>query len=349
MIGLKEHVERLADLDESERIYAAEDIGYLNAAEGVPALLERLAKEPSRAVRDAIFQALIRIDADAAIEGPIQLLADPDPQIRNQAAEVLRRKGAAAIPFLNVVMRDGHQHLRKLVLDILSGMQADGTDTIYADALADQNVNVIITAVENVGKMRAAQFRRRIEELLLDGNAHPMLVAACLEALAGIGDERSLPAIRSRCPDPAALPHYLLMPYLKSIGALGSDREFREVATRFGGRVAHLCSPILGALAAIYPRCQPFEADENLLAALRSAVDNQDPLCRYEAVRVLGFWGAREDVYPFLIDCLSNPERLVRLGAAEALRATERAGLGPVLAKYSLAELDEEVLEALGR
>ncbi|MGD0438121.1 MAG: HEAT repeat domain-containing protein, partial [Bryobacteraceae bacterium] len=61
MSSLQEFMEKLECPDEAERTYAAEDIGYLNAPEGVPPLLKRLGKEPSRAVRDAIFQALIRI------------------------------------------------------------------------------------------------------------------------------------------------------------------------------------------------------------------------------------------------------------------------------------------------
>ncbi len=73
MTSLKEYVENLDCPDEAERIYAAEDIGYLNTPDGVPPLLKRLGQEPSRAVCDAIFQALIRIDGDAAIEGCIQL------------------------------------------------------------------------------------------------------------------------------------------------------------------------------------------------------------------------------------------------------------------------------------
>src|ERR1019366_4554998 len=124
MSSLQEFMEKLDCPDEAERTYAAEDIGYLNAPEGVPPLLEHLGKESSRAVRDAIFQALTRIDADAAIEGSIGLLESDDPQIRNQAVEVLRSKGAASVPFLNAVMREGDKDVRKLVLDVLSGIQA---------------------------------------------------------------------------------------------------------------------------------------------------------------------------------------------------------------------------------
>ena len=99
--------------DEAERTYAAEDLGYLNAPEGVPASLGPVGQGASRAVRDAIFQALIRIDAVAAIEGSILLFGSEDPQIRNQAVDVLRRKGARAIPFLNTVMRRRRQGYEK--------------------------------------------------------------------------------------------------------------------------------------------------------------------------------------------------------------------------------------------
>ena len=84
MSRLDDYIEKLNCLDEAERIYAAEDIGHLNTRDGVVALLERLGKKTSRAVRDVIFQALIRIDADEAIEGSIRLFGSEDPQIRNQ-------------------------------------------------------------------------------------------------------------------------------------------------------------------------------------------------------------------------------------------------------------------------
>jgi hypothetical protein len=77
-------------------------------------------------------------------------------------------------------------------------------------------------------------------------------------------------------------------------------------------------------------------------------VDDGDPaLCRYRAVRVLGFWTARDDVYEFLVSCLSSTERMVRLGAVETLRENGRPDLKPVLAARARQESDEEVLQAL--
>jgi hypothetical protein len=347
MSGLKEYVEKLNCPDEAERIYAAEDIGYSNAPDAVPALLARLGKEPSRAVRDAIFQALIRSDADAAIEGSIRLLGSDDPQIRNQAVEVLQRKGAASIPFLNTVMRDGDKDLRKLVLDVLSGVHASGAEAIYEAALSDQDPNVVITAVENLGRTRATQFRGRIEDLLLAG-AHPMLVGACLEALSEVGNERSLVIIRRRFPELTTLPDFLLGSCLKAIGALGTAEEFVEVADLLTVRGPNLRPAILGALISIHQRHPAKACGKDLLPALQAVVNDGDPpLCRYQAVRTLGLLSCRDDVYSFLVSCLSSPERLVRLGAIESLRLTERPELERVLASRALEETDEEILQAL--
>lgn len=199
MSSLKDYANQLDGPDEAERTYAAEDIGYLNDPDGVAVLLERLDKEPSPAVRDIIFQALVRIEGDAAIEGCISLFASEDPEIRNQAVDALRHKGGQAVPFLASVMRDGDRDMRKLVLDTLKGDRSGGTDEIYAAALLDQDQNVVITAVENLGQIRAEAFRGRIEGLI-QADSHPMLVAVCRDTLAKIAHNSSPDAVAGCLP-----------------------------------------------------------------------------------------------------------------------------------------------------
>jgi HEAT repeat protein len=348
MGDLTEFVAKLESSDETERIYAAEDIGYLNASEGVAPLLARLDQEPSRAVRDAIFQALTRIDADASMEGCIRLLESDDPQIRNQAVDILRRKGDAAIPMLSTVMREGDKDLRKLVLDVLSEAHTACTDAIYEAALSDPDPNVVITAVENLGRAHAHRFKGRVEELLLAGS-HPMLIGACLEALVGIGDASSLATLRRRFPELATLPDFVLVSCLKAIGAIGTEREFAEIAGLLAGRGQQLRPAILAALIAIHQRHAGKAHDEDVLPLLRNVIDDLNaPLCCYQAVRALGFVSSRDDVYAFLIGCLTSPERMVRLGAIESLRETcRRPELEEVLAERALAETDADILQAL--
>ena len=157
MNNLKAYLVTLDHPEEAERMAAVAEIERLNAPEGVPALLERLAQEPSRAVRISIFKALKLIDSDAVIEASTRLLGSDDAEMRNQAVEVLRRKGARSIPFLIPVMRDGDKDLRKLVLDSLNGLQGSGSDVIYDTALSARDLNVVITALEYAGRGRAAR------------------------------------------------------------------------------------------------------------------------------------------------------------------------------------------------
>jgi HEAT repeat protein len=351
MSALAEYVDQLGSADEAARIDAAEDIGSLNMPDGVPALLARMRTEPSVAVRDAISHALIRIDGARPIQGAIALLASDDPRIRNQAVAVLQRKGVLSIPSLRTAMRDGDRDTRILVLNVLGGIEGvdlDACGDLYAAALADPEPNVVITAVENLGRRGEDVFRSRIEALLR-ADAHPMLIAACLEALGEIGREPSLDAIRRIFPELGALPDFLLAPCLKALATLGSGREFREVAGLLTARGPHLRPAILGALLSMYPRCEPSpEAGEALLSALRVVIESDDPpLCRYQAVRLMGVWAARDDVSTWLVTCLSDAERFVRLGAAESLRLIERPGLKPVLAAHTLNESDEDVLHVL--
>jgi HEAT repeat protein len=348
---LSEQIEQLDSADETERTYAAEDLGYLNATESVPPLLVRLQREFSPVVRDAIGQALIRLDADEAIEGAVRLFESDDAQLRNLGVDVLRHKGDRSIPFLRKAMRDGDRDMRKFVLDVLSGIQARGTADIYAAALSDEDPNVVITAVENIGKLRATEFRRQLEDLL-ESDGHPMLIAACLEALAEIGNESSLPTVLRRFPELTELPAFFLTPCLKALAALGRESEFAQVAALLPRRAAHICPAILSALIAIHRRCidktcGPPELSDAMRAVLESVVEGRDPpTCRYQAARVLGFWTERGDVNDFLVACLESKERLVRLGAAEALRMSERPGLEALLLKHALSEADGEVRPA---
>jgi len=223
----------------------------------------------------------------------------------------------------------------------------DGTVAIYQVALSDPDPNVVITAVENLGKMRAESFRNRIEDLLQAGS-HPMLAGACLEALVGIGNESSLAAIRRHFPDLTTLPDFFLVPCLRAMGALGAAADLLELAGLLGTRDPHLRPAILGALIAIQEHHPAKDGDAVLLPALEAVVEGGDPpLCRYQAVRALSFSCSRDEVYSFLVSCLSSTERLVRLGAAETLRGNQRPGWAFVLAARALEESDEEVLQAL--
>ncbi len=345
---------QLNDPDEASRCWAAEELGYLNIAESVPMLAEHIGREPSRRVRDAIFQALLRIEADAVIVSAIQLLKHEDPSVRNQAVELLRHKGACAIPLLTEVMKQGDQHVRKLVLDVLGGRSSEDADAIYSIALSDQDKNVVITAVHTLGSARNYTFKAEIESLLAC-SVHPMLSIACLEALTILGDIRSLAAIRRALPQPWSLPAFFLPSYLRALGALGARLPLNELcdflrreSSSGEGQISAILESILLTLASCSTAAACDEVLEVLFPVLRSIIDTEKPsrICQL-AMQVLGHWSSNAPVQAMLMSGLASSQRYVRLGAVEVLCRFDGAEVRTLLIAHACTESDPEILALL--
>lgn len=345
MIELGECIDKLSSDEEADRIYAAEDIGYANRAEGVPPLLARLPAEPSRAVREAIFAALRQIEADAVIEGSLGLLDSQDSFLRNQAVEILRARGAPVTPFLERAFEEGDNDRRKFVVDILAKLGDAGASGIYDRALTDPDINVVITAVESLGARRKEAFRARIENLIVP-ETHPMLLCAALAALAQMGDTETVTVIRSRLGKVTATPGYLQASYLKLLGAKGCQEDMEDVASLIDGQ--GLEEYVLNALTALRTRFRDLKLPEGLAVPLQKIASRaENPLLAYEAVRLMVCLLHLEEISEFLNRCLEHPEKAVRIAAVQALRESGSKGTEDILRERLARETDEEVLQAL--
>lgn len=344
MTEIRECIEQLASDDEADRIYAAEDLGYANQPEGVQPLLARLPAEPSRAVREAIFAALQQIEGDAVIEGSLGLLDSEDSFLRNQAVEILRGR-AAAIPYLERAFQAGNKDRRKFVVDILAKLGDADTSGIYHRALADADLNVVITAVESLGARRNQEFRTHIEKLILP-ETNPMLLCASIAALAHIGDLETVKIVRSRLGNVAEAPGYLQPSYLKLLGAMGCPGDVDDVASLIG--VEGLEEHVLNSLTALRTRFRALNLPASLAQPLQTiACGAANPLLAYQAVRLMVCLVHLEEIFAFLNRCLDNPEKAVRIAAVQAMRESGSSGIADILSERLSQETDEEVLQAL--
>lgn len=342
MIELRECIEKLACEDEAGRIYAAEDLGYANQAEGVMPLLARLPAEPSRAVREAIFAALQQIEDDAVIEGALELLDSEDSFLRNQAVEILRVRGGTAIPYLERAFQDGSKDRRKFVVDILATMADSGTSGIYNRALADTDLNVVITAVESLGARRKEAFRPHIEKLILP-ETNPMLLCASIAALAQIGDSETVKIVRSQLGKVTGTPGYLQASYLKLLGAKGSPGDVDDVACLIG--VEGLEEHVLNALTALRTRFREVNLPVSLAQPLQKIASGAaNPLLAYQAVRLMVCLVHLEEIMDFLKHALEHSEKAVRIAAVQALRESGSSEIEGLLRERLSRETDEEVL-----
>jgi HEAT repeat protein len=345
MIDLSRCISALSSADESERIYAAEDIGYANQSAGVEALLARLQVESSRAVKEAIFASLSQIEDQSVIEAMVNSLDSGDAFVRNQAVEVLRGRGTRVLENLDRAFAEGDSDRRKLVIDVLGTIGTVESVPIFERALRDADINVVITAVDCAGETRKTELRNSVEKLV-SPEAHPMLLCACFEALAKIGDSTSLGVVRAQFESSTSIPGYLLGSYLKLLGNLGGPEDVGEIVQLIelvpdneGG---------ISALGALRSRHAAIEWPAEIAPCLeRMVTAARSPLIAYNALRLMSALPHSQPVFEFIRRKLDSPEGAVRAGALQTLRESSAPEAVSAVKQY-LAAARDEAFEALG-
>ena len=341
-------IANLALEDEADRSDAAEDLGYAGAAEAITPLVERLAVEPSRKVRETIFLALERIDLPEVLSRVAALLDSDDAFLRNQAIGLLQRKGAAAAPVLLARMHDADPDVRKFVLDTAAGISSPDVEPIYEAAMRDQDINVLIAALEYVGEQRISRFKSAVEEIFLKAT-EPMLVCAAFATLLQIGDVASWRCIRQRYPTAASVPNWELGWWIRALGEFGpaADMEvFHDLLRTHDGKVA---PDMIDALERFQVRHGRVDITDGFWQLLRETLqDTMAPEDKLQLLRVAGGFGAPAAIGDYLFALMEQSERVTRLGAIEGIKRLGRPDLLTRLREWRKNEPDAEVAEALG-
>lgn len=140
-------VAQLADAAPDQRRRAAQALA--GVAEALEPLAARLPVEPDAAVRDALFDALARIESAAAAEALIPLLASETADLRLGAVAALRRLSRFVAPRIEALLTDPDPDVRLMALDILSALPAPAPVSGLGLVLArETDVNVIVTALD---------------------------------------------------------------------------------------------------------------------------------------------------------------------------------------------------------
>jgi hypothetical protein len=337
----------LTSEDEADRIYAAEDLGHAGAAEGIVPLVERLAFETSRKVRETIFAALERIDRPDVCTRVVMLLNSDDAFLRNQAVALLQRKGVAAVPALLARMSDPDQDVRKFVLDIAAGIPSPEVEPIYNASIEDQDLNIVIAALEYIGQQRKIRFKSAIEGIFLRAK-EPMLVCAAFAALLQIGDLASWQCIRQRYPTASSVPNWELGWWMHALGDFGGPDEleiFHKVLRTHDGK---LIRDTIDALERFQGRHGSVGITEEFWMLLQERLqDGLSPEDKLQLLRVIGGFSAPHAIGDYLFALLDQNDRLIKLGAIEGIRRLGRPDLTARLRARGKIETDVEVIEAL--
>lgn len=346
-------LEALTTEETSERRFAAQEIGESGDPEALSVLIAQLHREESRAVKDAILRAISKSWSGEDVDSVIELLKDDDPFVRAEASDMLQRRVEDALDGLGRLMLGGDRDLRKFCIDILSQTSTPVPDSIYLAALKDEDINVVICALESIGAGRRASLAEPVLAIALETKP-PMALCAGLETLALIGSSHTLDALRARFPDASSVNGLYLQPFIKLLGGVAGPEAVAEICRVIEKDGSWVYSVSIDALHRIAARNQLSRLDpeheELLCRLLQEPLDKQ---ARFHLVRLLGHFTHSTKVAHALLPYIRDSDRTLAMAAAESLiHSPDPAvdeGLRAMLETEDDPDLREELEDLLGR
>ena len=342
-----------------DRRAAAQEIGESGDPAALGLMLERLRMECSRSVKEALLRGISGIRLAGADKAIVELLSDEDPFVRAEAAAMLQN-GAETRPEsadqLELMLKSEDKDLRKFAIEILA-TAAGLPDLFYLNALKDNDINIVVCAIERIGFARRTSLAAAVLAIALDEQepqGHPMVLCACLETLALIGSPETLAALRGRFPDACLVPELFLTPFFKVLGRSAGPEAVKEICRTIVARGAEVYQPAIDGLTRISSRHRLIrlnqECEETLCTLLNARLDAQ---LRFHLIRLLGHFATSERVALALLPYLGSPDAQMRLLTIESLASSEvplvEAALRSLLAGESVPEMRREMEERLGR
>lgn len=188
---VREILEKLESDEEDIRLSTIEDIIGNNILEAVPYLIRRLSKEDSLIVKESIILALKTLDCSGTYNQLFYLFKSPDAYLRNSAIGIFASSGEKAIEFLRARFEGEDREVKKLILDTLFEIGTHNAILAIRPALKDEAINVKITAIEYLGRLKDYDSVPELLDILRKSN-EPMVIVSVIESLLSIDDRRAL-------------------------------------------------------------------------------------------------------------------------------------------------------------
>ncbi|MDQ8204709.1 HEAT repeat domain-containing protein [Pelagicoccus sp. SDUM812003] len=211
--------------DETERIYAAEDLAHLQDDTAIDPLIKQFERDDSIAVREAINQALLTFDSPLLVERVCDWLYSGAAATRNAAVRLLQSKGERNCSFLeSLYSSERDADIRKFIVDAAMMFSPQNCCRFMAMGLEDEDINVRIAAVEYAGQRQLLELEDHILRLL-KAEQEPMLVSSILESLSNFDSPKAFEAIKARFSELREEEGFYLPWIARLYGAHGQEKD----------------------------------------------------------------------------------------------------------------------------
>ncbi|RMF56636.1 MAG: HEAT repeat domain-containing protein, partial [Bacteroidetes bacterium] len=160
-----------------------------------------LLADPDPGVRETAAQVLLDLANEEAARLTVPYIASDNITVRNRAGELLAQMGEAAIDALLPYVDDEDYDVRKFAIDVLALLPARRVAHRIAVHLDDPDANVRIAAVDALGALGACEYAEALRSLYeREPVARASVVAAFGAFGPGYGDDLIVEALSDEDP-----------------------------------------------------------------------------------------------------------------------------------------------------
>jgi len=179
--------------DETDRVYAAQDALEVIDSDLFGKLVSNLNDEKQQIVKEAIVETLIQsakresIWTNVNLEAVYRLFSSKDPFVRNSSIDIFSNGEELVVIFLQNKYQNANVDLQKYILDTYNEIPTDAATDNIRKSLLSSDFNVLITAVEYLGKRKDTTVLPQMVKMFGESN-EPMLKIAIIEAVVQMND-----------------------------------------------------------------------------------------------------------------------------------------------------------------
>jgi len=338
-------IEELRDLSPERKLSALESLVESGDTTLVLPLVELLEIEKDRAVKERMLIVLNRLLPMSDFQDIDRLLKSPDPFVRNGAVEIIKKSDLPLLNFFAGLAGDPDRDVRKFVIDAISQEASAESVAIIRERLADEDINIVYTAIEYLGNLKDRESAAEIEMILFQSDNY-MVVCSALQALANIGHsprQQEILAHFQETENPV-----LIFPLLRYMASFGSEACLEFIENLLEQQPETFTKEVIDAVEGIIKTSKLQSLPESLRFRLLSMLDMDiNTASKYEIIKILARTGG-EEALQMVREMLGDESEMIRLSAVEILGET--GGLEDMEKLKDMVEItdSDELLEAIG-
>jgi len=337
----------LRDKNKTEAIYK---LLKTEGPKAIELLVNILETEESRALKERILLALEKLLPLADFGSIERMLKSQDVFVRNGAIKIFKNSIRLVLPYLKKLAKDSDKNVRKFAIDAISQDDSKEAKAIIKERLTDEEINIVILAIEHLGNLEAKEAAEEIEEILLNTD-NLLLQCACLETLAKISFSPHYQSIIQRFSqnvDPI-----VRFSYLRYIGQFGDESALSVIEKFITENPRIFIKEAVDAIEKIISRYHLKSLPESLKTKLIDIMDTTaNSVDKYGIMKILAKTDG-EHALNMARDSLNVDNDMVRLSAIEVLgergSKTDIHLLEDLMKKVKPEELHEAIEDAISR